>query len=81
MRTFPFITAGHILEQFNEELQKHYESQNVPQERRTKVTRVTFYRLQKKLGFPGSEPGEWRKYSEEQSKEVLQKLREYYKID
>lgn len=70
MRVFSYITVGKILQELREE--------GVP------LTRVTFYRLEKRLNLPvgrkttGKLP--WRVYSRAEADEVKQKVKEEYNM-
>lgn len=68
MRSFPYITVGKILA----ELEKVGFT----------LTRVTFYRLEKRLGFPTGKRThgkvQWRIYTREQADAVKEAIRKEY---
>lgn len=47
-----------------------------------KITRVTFYRLEKRLGFPpaAKTEGGWRKYSRDEAEEIKQRIRQEFRL-
>lgn len=69
MRVFPYITVGKILEEIRTE--------GFP-----KFTRVTFYRLEKRLKFPEGHrtSGErrWRIYSREEADLIKERIKKEY---
>lgn len=73
-------TVGMILFDFYNELNDHYNRQGVPMSDRKYLTRSTYRRLAKKLKFPVFEKGEWRLYNQEEYADIMQKLREKYRL-
>ena len=75
MRNFPYILVGEILDEINTELAEDYG-------RKGKITRPTFYRLEKSLKFPEGErtPGGWRSYKLWEKEEIKQKIRKAYSL-
>lgn len=66
MRRFSYITVGRLLSELREE--------GLP------ITRVTFYRLEKRLGLPSPHKtkGGWRVYTPSEMETVKQKIKEEY---
>lgn len=70
MRKFSYITVGKILEELQEE--------------GVFVTRVTFYRLEKRLKFPKVQTTsgilKWRVYSRKQADDVKDRIKKEYAL-
>lgn len=70
MRSFSYITVGKILEELREE--------GVP------LTRVTFYRLEKRLKLPTGKKTsaklQWRVYSRQEADEIKEQIKAEYNI-
>ena len=68
MRTLPYITVGRILAELAEE--------------GFTLTRVTFYRLERRLGFPAGKRThgkiQWRVYTREQANAVKAAIKKEY---
>ena len=68
MRNFPYITVGKILYELEEE--------------GLKLSRVTFLRLEARLGFPiakrTSGKLQWRVYSHQQAEDIKNRIRTEY---
>ncbi len=89
MRKFSFITVGEILNQLREELMDHlpqdklwYIDKNGKKRKKYPISRMTFYRIEAKLGFPQSkedrDKGEWRTYTPKESEMIKNKVKERY---
>ena len=90
MRSFSYITVGKILSELREEV-KH----KLPEDRlwevdkkgkrkkKYPITRITFYRLEKKLQFPQwntHEKNQWRTYSRQEAEIIKKKIKDKYKF-
>lgn len=69
MREFTYITVGKILLELKKE--------NIL------VSRATFYRLEKKLGFPTGEKssGSWRVYTQNEVLQIKNSIKKNYKLE
>jgi len=71
VRTFSYITVGKILEELRDE--------------GVSLTRVTFYRLEKRLKFPKNKSTtgilKWRVYTRKQADAVKNKIKEEYALE
>lgn len=69
MRKFTYITVGKILTELKKE--------------GVSLSRVTFYRLEKKLTFPSKEKseGSWRVYTSEEATQIKNIIKKNYKLE
>lgn len=80
-RRFPYITVRRIVEDINVELKDYYLSKGMPEAQIPEMSRVSFYRMEDRLGFPKPEREEkgWRRYSFDQAEDIKTRIREYFK--
>lgn len=86
MRKFGYITVGRVLEELNEEIKEMFlkEDPNSVGEDVPKISRETFYRLEKRLNLPkgrrtsGSQ--QWRVYTIKQKNLIKQKIKREYNL-
>lgn len=80
MRAFPYITIGKVLEELNEEIYQvnlNSFSKEVA-ESLPKISRVAFYRKEKKLDLPTGRKsiGGWRVYTRDEAEEIKKRIKE-----
>lgn len=82
MRKFPYITVGKVLKELNKEIEKLFIEVNPDAKDIPQVTRVTFYRLEKRLGLPAGKKtsGGWRVYTPKQKEKIKQRIKEEYNL-
>jgi len=87
MRKFNYITVGKVLEELNEEIKETFLKANpqLGEEDVPKISRETFYRLEKRLKLPkgrrttGNQ--EWRVYEIEERDLIKKKIKEEYNLN
>jgi len=84
-RKFPYITVGRVLDKINYELGENFKKINPNNnEEPPKLTRATFYRLEKRLNLPAprKESGQlkWRIYTSRQEKQIISKIKKEFRL-
>ena len=85
MRKFSYITVGKVLQELNEEIKGLFLEDNpgVEEEDIPKISRDTFYRLEKRLKLPvgrRTTGNGWRVYSIKQKKQVKERIKKEYNL-
>ncbi len=86
MRKFSYITVGKVLKELNEEIEGTFRKANpgIKEEDIPSISRETFYRLEKRLGFPGgkrtSGKQRWRVYTIKQKESIKKRIKEEYNL-
>ena len=86
MRKFNYITVGQVLKELNDEVRETFLKANLDAEIEDipRLSRETFYRLEKRLNLPtgrrttGVQP--WRVYSIEEKELIKKKIKEEYRL-
>jgi len=75
MKAVLSITVGKVLQELNEEISEFYFRANPGETYAPKISRVTFYRLEKRLNLPKGHrtAGGWRAYTIDE-KEKIKKI-------
>ena len=83
MKAVLSITVGKVLQELNEEISEVYLKKNPKEVRAPKISRVTFYRLEKRLNLPKGQrtPGGWRAYSVEEKEEIKKIIKDGYRLN
>lgn len=87
MRKFNYITVGKVLEELNKEIKETYlkDEPNIAEEDIPKISRETFYRLEKRLNLPKGRrttgDQKWRVYSIKQKKVIKEKIKKEYNLE
>lgn len=86
MRKFSYITVGKVLEELNEEIRETFlkDEPNIAEKDIPKISRETFYRLEKRLNLPTGKrttgDQKWRVYSIKQKKAIKEKIKKEYNL-
>lgn len=86
MRKFNYITVGQILKELNDEVRETFLKANseAKEEDIPRLSRETFYRLEKRLGLPAgrrtSAVQAWRVYSLSEKELIKKRIKEEYRL-
>jgi len=86
MRKFNYITVGKVLNELNDEMRKIFlkANPNTAEEDIPRLSRETFYRLEKRLNLPKgkrtSGTQQWRVYSVKEKEQIKKRIKEEYNL-
>ena len=86
MRKFNYITVGQVLKELNEEIRESFLEANpkTKDEDIPRISRETFYRLEKRLKFPKARrttaTQAWRVYTVKEKELIKKKIKEEYNL-
>lgn len=82
MKAVLSITVGKILQELNSEISEFFFKVNPGADHAPKISRVTFYRLEKRLNLPKGKrtPGGWRAYTIEEKEKIKKIIKESYRL-
>jgi len=85
MRKFGYITVGKVLEELNKEVMDlfHQDNPEIELEDIPKISRETFYRLEKRLKLPTgtrTTGNGWRVYTIQEKKEIKERIKKEYNL-
>lgn len=87
MRKFNYITVGQVLKELNEEIRETFllANPNTEVEDIPRLSRETFYRLEKRLNLPAGERTTglqpWRIYSIVEKELIKKRIKEEYRLE
>ena len=86
MRKFNYITVGQVLKEFNDEIRETFLKANseAKEEDIPRLSRETFYRLEKRLNLPvgrrTTATQAWRVYSLKEKELIKKRIKEEYHL-
>jgi len=86
MRKFSYITVGQVLKEFNEEIRETFlkANPNTKDEDIPRLSRETFYRLEKRLKLPTGRrttaAQAWRVYNMKEKELIKKRIKEEYNL-